>query len=833
MISTNGGLLAHRYTPQVTPRWPRGSEPASVLGHLAAVHRCARSVCCSACAVSWATRLLFTGVPTRCVPLLVRCPAPFGSCSPVCPRGLLCCVCGVLGNLARVHRCARPVCCLCVRCPGPLGSCSPVCPLGALLCICDVLGLLAPVHRCARSVRCFACAVSWAAWLLFTGLPVPCVALGVRCPWPLGSCSPVCPLGALPVCAVSWATWLVFTGKPARCVALRWRCPGPLGSSSPVCPRGLLCCVCGVLGHLAPVHRCARSVCCFACAMSWATWLLITGVPARCVALRVRCPGPLRSCSPVSPRGLFVCVCGALGHLAPAHRCARSVCCFACAVSWATSPPFNSVPARCLALRVRCPGPLGSGSLVCPLGALPVCAVSRAHWLLFTGVLACCVVVLVRCAGPLGSWSPVCALGALFCLCAVLGHLAPVHRCACWVCCVVCAVSQATWLLFTGVPARCVVVGVRCPGHLGSCSPVRSRGVLCGVMGHLAPVHGCTRSVCFAVGCACGASLLGARSSVRTAAIRSRHGLGTLRAHTHPSRRRLFLSRQGLGSLPGAHTSVRTAAGVAWHLSLCRGSLHVVRALRVCGTQWPSLLGTCPCAVVVAGGVPLWRPSWPRVVRRASSGPVALGAPVVFPNAVVPFPTPGACAPGFTGWLRGARRGRPTTGLIVPAAGPRRGRGVGLAPRRTRFRAPRWGCPWRLPPASVLGCLRCGGWRVWTRSLTRPVSRTVRRSTGDSAGAPGLLRVDADTSPCGSEDATPGSCACVRVLVRPGRVGRPASWAPSGAPLATLKQKKPFFYFSTKIWSRCVTLLGYGHLGNSEFKEFTVIHFTGPFYKSA
>ena len=27
MISANGGLPAHRYTPQVTPRWPRGSEP--------------------------------------------------------------------------------------------------------------------------------------------------------------------------------------------------------------------------------------------------------------------------------------------------------------------------------------------------------------------------------------------------------------------------------------------------------------------------------------------------------------------------------------------------------------------------------------------------------------------------------------------------------------------------------------------------------------------------------------------------------------------------------------------------------------------------------------
>ena len=31
MVLANGGLPAHRYTPQVTPRWPRGSEPASYL----------------------------------------------------------------------------------------------------------------------------------------------------------------------------------------------------------------------------------------------------------------------------------------------------------------------------------------------------------------------------------------------------------------------------------------------------------------------------------------------------------------------------------------------------------------------------------------------------------------------------------------------------------------------------------------------------------------------------------------------------------------------------------------------------------------------------------
>ena len=538
-----------------------------VLGHLAPVHRCARSVCCVACAVSWATWLPFTRVPARRVVLRVRCPGPLGSCSPLCPLGLLCCVCVVLGHLAPVHRCARSLRCfasavswatwllftgvqarcvaLRVRCPGPLGSCSLVCPFGALLCLCGVLGHLALVHRCASSVRCFACAVSWATWLLFTGVPARCVVL---------VCDVLGHLALVHWCArsvrcfasaVSWATWLLFTGVPARCVALCVRCPGPLGSCSPVCPLAVLFCLCGVLGHLALVHRCARSACCFACAVSWATWLLFTGVPARRVVLRVRCPGPLGFCSPVCPLAVLCCVCGVLGHFAPVHRCARSLRCFASAVSWATWLLFTGVPARCVALRVRCPGPLGSCSPACPLGLLccvcgvlghlaPVhqcarsaccvaCAVSWATWFLFTCVPARCVVLCVRCPEPLGSCSLVCPFGALLCVCGVLGHLAPVHRCASLVRCFACAVSWANWLLFTGVPARCVVLLVRCPGPLGSCSPVCLLGAvparrvvlrvrcpeplgscspvcplsvlfcLCGVLGHLAPVHRCAR----------------------------------------------------------------------------------------------------------------------------------------------------------------------------------------------------------------------------------------------------------------------------------------------------------------------------------------------------
>ena len=60
-------------------------------------------------------------------------------------------------------------------------------------------------------------------------------------------------------------------GRP-RCV----RCPGPCVSCSPMCPRGFV-----------------------VFAMSWATWLLFTGAPARCVVLRGRCPQPLGSCSAV------------------------------------------------------------------------------------------------------------------------------------------------------------------------------------------------------------------------------------------------------------------------------------------------------------------------------------------------------------------------------------------------------------------------------------------------------------------------------------------------------------------------------------------------------
>ena len=558
-----------------------------VLGLLAPVHRCARSVCGVACTVSWASWLLFTGVHALCVVLRVRCPGPPGSCSLVHTLCVWCCVYGVLGLLAPVHRCARSVCgvactvswaswllftgvhALCVvlrvQRPGPPDSCLPLCTLCVWCCVYGVPGPLAPVHRCARSVCGVVCTVSWASWLLFTGVHALCVVLRVRRPGPPGSCSPVCTLcvwccvyGVLgllaPVhrcarsvcgvaCTVSWAFWLLFTGVHALCVVLPVRRPGPLGSCSLVCTLYVRCCVYGVLGLLAPVHRCARSVCGVACTASWASWLLFTGVHALCVVLHVRCPGPPGSCSPLCTLCVWWCVYGVLGLLAPVHRCTRSVCGVVCTVSWASWLLFTCVHALCVVLRVQCPGPPGSCSPVCTLcvwccvyGVLgllaPVhrcarsvcgvaCMVFWASWFLFTGVHALCVVLRVRCPGPPGSCSPVHTLCVWCCVRGVLGRLAPVHLCACsgvlcrvygvlgplalvhrcarFVCGVVCAVSWASWLLFSGARACCAVWFVPCSGLPGSCPPscplcVRCR--VCGLLGLLALLCMCAPVVC-------------------------------------------------------------------------------------------------------------------------------------------------------------------------------------------------------------------------------------------------------------------------------------------------------------------------------------------------
>ena len=153
--------------------------------------------------------------------------------------------------------------------------------------------------------------------------------------------------------------------------------------------------------------------------------------PATCPADRLGCP------SASDPWGVVFC---ALSLCCP--RCVpgcgvRSVPCVACAVYLTTWLLFTGVPARGVVLRVPRPWPLGSCSPVCTFGLLCV----HRPWLL-------------------GSCSPLWPLGVLCCVCGVVGHLGPAQQCGPSVCCVTCAVSLATWLLFTSVHAPSAVCAV-------------------------------------------------------------------------------------------------------------------------------------------------------------------------------------------------------------------------------------------------------------------------------------------------------------------------------------------------------------------------------------
>ena len=157
----------------------------------------------------------------------------------------------------------------------------------------------------------------------------------------------------------------------------------------------------------------------------------------------------------------------------------------------------------------------------------------------------------------------------------------------------------------------------------------------------------------------------------------------------------LGVGRPGTGALPPPTTRpFRPAAGAHYPLAVgavCgRGGLAVLGSLsraavcgvyfvrfRVRGTEWPLWLGTRPRAMVWPAACLSGVPRGHTLVRSASSGPVALGALVGFSCRRGAFPQPG----GDSGWLRGARGGRPRTGLIVPAASPCRGKGAGRAPR--------------------------------------------------------------------------------------------------------------------------------------------------------
>ena len=98
----------------------------------------------------------------------------------------------------------------------------------------------------------------------------------------------------------------------------------------------------------------------------------------------------------------------------------------------------------------------------------------------------------------------------------------------------------------------------------------------------------------------------------------------------------------------------------------------------------------------------------PALLRCVTSRPVSLAASVGFPIDVVPSPTPGAIAPALLGGSAGhMEAGREPGSLCLPLASAEAGSPGSL--RVAPVQGVAMGCPWRVPPASVLSCVRCGG----------------------------------------------------------------------------------------------------------------------------
>ena len=321
--------------------------------------------------------------------------------------------------------------------------------------------------------------------------------------------------------------------------------------------------------------------------------------------------------------------------------CAAWVCVFGFGFGLRPATPGSGVGVWvCWCARSACPLPLLAG--VCGVGVCVwarVSAAPRHSWLGCWGVRVGVRAPLVPRHSWLGCAVLVCVLGLRF-------RLRPCHSwLGCWGVCVLVYALH----LYPATPGWGVRCGCVCLDSGFGCAPPLLAGVLgcvcAGVRAPPVPRHSW-------VGCALWVCVLGLEFWLRPATPgRGLWCVGLLL----PGTCSCAVVRCLLCALPGF-----AAPG---------GRCCLARAL--VPWLWPA-----PCLSGVPRG--------PALVRRASSDPVALSTPVGFPDAVVPFRTLGACASGFTWWLRGAHGGWPRTGLIVPAAGPRRGRGAGLPPRRTR-----------------------------------------------------------------------------------------------------------------------------------------------------
>ena len=185
-------------------------------------------------------------------------------------------------------------------------------------------------------------------------------------------------------------------------------------------------------------------------------------------------------------------------------------------------------------------------------------------------------------------------------------------------------------------------------------------------------------------------------------------GCGASGAGRSPNPDLSSLRAHGRGPLPtGRGCGVRAwGPGCPWHLLPCRGSSCVVRASRVQGIRWPLWPGTCPCAVVVSGGVPLWRAPWPRVgaPRLVRSGRSRRSGRL-FMSPWCLHPPWGLSPPALLGGCAGHLEASREPGSLCLPLAPAEARALGAL---------------RVVPASSLqlwSLAACAAvvWRVWTR----------------------------------------------------------------------------------------------------------------------
>ena len=560
--------------------------------------------------------------------------------------------------------------------------------LGCAVWVC-VLGLefsAAPRHSwlgcwsaCVCMCACSACTPPLLAGVCGVGL----------CAWARVSCAPRHSwLGCWGVCVFVCALRLYHAtrGLVVRCGCVCW---GSGFGCTPPLLAGVLGCVCASCAlRLCPATpawgvRCGRVCLGSGCGCSPPPLAGVLGCV--CLCARSACTLPLLAW--VS--GADVCA-WARVSAAPRHSWlgCSGVCVFVCALRLYPATPGWGVWCGCVCLGScsRCAPPLLAGVLGCVCACVGAPLVPHLSW------LGCAVSV---CVLGLGFWlrpaTPGWSVGLGVCVC-VLAQLVSRHS---WLGCLVWVGMLELWF-----PLRPATPG----WGVGVCLCV------C-VLAPLVPRHSW-------LGCAVCLCVLGLGFWLRPAT--SGWGVGVcvfvcdLRLYHATPGWGVWCGCVCLGSGFGCAPPLLTGVCGVW-VWCCVAPVPLPWFVACCAPGFAAPSGRCRLTPVC---VPwLWpvaclsgMPGGPALVRRALSGPVALRAPFGFPDAVVPFPTTGACAPGFTGWLRGAGGGRPRTGLIVPAAGPRRGWGAGLAPRRTRS-GPRDG----VVPG---GSLRPGSWAACAAAVS-------------------------------------------------------------------------------------------------------------------